>query len=361
MYPRSLRASIMSRRRYWPLVLPAHQASPEQPQRRRFAAPVLGLCLLATAVPVQSAAQLYRWVDDQGNVHYTDSIPAEYQEKGHTVMSPRGTQVLEVPPMKTPEEIQRERELTRLRGEQQRLIEQQKTADQMLLRTFRSVDDLIMAQEGKLAAIDVMIQVTKSSNRRMQDTLNRLNADAADFERGGNPVPEGLHADIEHTERSLQDGLALILSREQQKQALREQFARELKRFRQLKEIAQVAGEAEPGSPVAMSNVVSCADNADCDRRWLLAKTYLERHATLPIESNATDVVFTTAPSEASDIGLILARIWNKGEDGASILLDVQCRSYHATAETCSTPERRAVLEGFAAAIEAADRRIAAD
>ena len=83
------------------------------------------------AVPAQSAAQLYRWVDDQGNVHYTDSIPAEYQEKGHTVLSPRGTQVLEVPPMKTPEEIQRERELTRLRGEQQRLIEQQKTADQM--------------------------------------------------------------------------------------------------------------------------------------------------------------------------------------------------------------------------------------
>ena len=361
MYPRSLRVSIAGRRHYWPLVLPAHQGSPGQPQRRRFAAPLLGLCLLAMAVPAQSAAQLYRWVDDQGNVHYTDSIPAEYQEKGHTVLSPRGTQVLEVPPMKTPEEIQRERELTRLRGEQQRLIEQQKTADQMLLRTFRSVDDLIMAQDGKLAAIDVMIQVTKGSNRRMQDTLNRLNADAADFERGGKPVPEGLHADIEHTERSLQDGLALILNREQQKQALRERFARELKRFRQLKEIAQVPGEVEPGPPVALSNVVPCGDDADCDRRWLLAKTYLERHATLPIESNATDVVFTTAPSETSDIGLILARIWNKREDGASILLDVQCRSYHATAETCTTPERRAVLEGFSAAIEAADRRIAAD
>jgi hypothetical protein len=315
------------------------------------------LLLLPLLAPAQ---QLYRWVDDQGNVHYTDSIPPEYTEKGHQVLSPDGTRVREVAPAKTAEEIRRERELERLRAQQQRLIEQQKAADRVLLRSFRSVDDLIMARDGKLASGDVMIQVTKSNIRRQQDWLNRLRADAADLERAGKPVPERLREGIENSERSLKDAMAAILDRERQKQAIREEFGRDLARFRQLKNIPQTADPAAPAhTPPSLENLVLCADRAECDRLWRLARDYVRQHSTLPIESSGADVLMTAAPASSKDIGLIVSRIWNKQGSGASIFLDLQCRSYTATVGTCATPGRQEILDGFRPALQAGDARAA--
>jgi orotate phosphoribosyltransferase len=82
---------------------------------------VLGvLCLMVLASPA-AAQRLYRWVDDQGNVHYTDSIPPSQVEKGHV---PRcRTTACACVRCRGPrrcEEIERERELERLRAQQAR-------------------------------------------------------------------------------------------------------------------------------------------------------------------------------------------------------------------------------------------------
>ena len=55
--------------------------------------------------------QLYRWVDDQGNVNYTDRIPPSEINKERTELSEQGTRVRTIPPAKSSEQIQREREL----------------------------------------------------------------------------------------------------------------------------------------------------------------------------------------------------------------------------------------------------------
>ena len=81
---------------------------------------------LGSATVFAQGMQLYRWVDEQGNVNYTDKIPASQAEKGHVELSEDGMRVRTIPPAKTAEEIQRERELERLRAQQQRLIDQQR-------------------------------------------------------------------------------------------------------------------------------------------------------------------------------------------------------------------------------------------
>ena len=321
------------------------------------AACLLALTLVCGAGPL-GAQQLYRWVDDQGNIHYSDVMPPTEVEKGHTQLSPEGLRVRTVPPAKTPEEIQRERELERLRAQQQRMLEQQRADDRVLLNTFQSVDDLIMTRDGNLSDIDTMIQFKKGNIRRQQDWLAQLRADAANLERKGEVVPDPLRERITSTERSIEEALAAIVEREEQKQEIRAKFDRDLKRLRQLKNLpaSAVPKEAVATRPPVLENLVECTDPSACEQLWQRALSYVKRHATLPIESLGKDVAMTAAPKERDDIALTVSRIWRKGGDSASIFLDVQCISYSpGQEEACRTEARANVLKGFRAALETGD------
>jgi hypothetical protein len=317
---------------------------------------LLGL-LLATSLPTP-AQQLYRWVDDQGNIHYSDVMPPTEVEKGHTQLSPQGMRLRTVPPAKTPEEIRRERELERLRAQQQRMLEQQRADDRVLLNTFQSVDDLIMTRDGNLSDIDTMIQFKKGNIRRQQDWLTKLRADAADLERKGKPVPDQLKERIISTEGAIEDALAAIVEREQQKQQIRKKFDRDLKRLRQLKNLPPGAApqEAVAARRPELDNLVECLDRASCEKLWQRALSYVRRHATMPIESLGTDVAITEAPKDRDDIALTVSRIWRHDGEGASIFLDVQCRSYSpGQDQACRTEARSRVLNGFRSALESDD------
>lgn len=309
---------------------------------------------LVLVVPHAQSQQFYRWVDDQGNVQYTDKIPPSEVDKGHTELSDDGMRVRTVPPAMTPEQIQRERELERLRAEQRRFIDQQKADDRVLLRSFRSMDDLIMVRDGKIAAVDVMIQVTKSNIRRQQNWLLKLRAEAAELERAGEPVTDELKERIVSSEQSLNQSLAKILERERQKQDIRETFSRDIKRFRQLKDIPEETSHAEEVTqPSLLANLVECYNERECERMWKAAMRYVKQHATVPIETEGNEALMTQAPDTVDDIALTLTRIWNSHADGASIFLDIQCRNYNVSVEACRTEARAEVLNGFRAVLEA--------
>lgn len=293
-----------------------------------------------------SAADLYRWEDSEGNVHYTDSLPPEQAEAGHVILAPDGTPVRSVPRAKTQEEIRRERELQRVRAERQRMLAEQRAAVERLLATYRSIDDMLMMRDGKLAAIDVMTQVTKRDVRRQQDRLAR----AAEAEAGD-------AAQTEDAERSIRDALALILQHERQKQDVRDRFQRDIERFRELTEddLDPIAEDAAEHEPDGLDQVLPCPSATACERLWDAAARYLRAESNRPVIHDSRDLLMTAAPRSEDDIALTLARI-HDGGNGASLFLDVQCQSYAATTSGCLDARRREVLAGFRAAVRAAAR-----
>ena len=72
----------------------------------RVLLPVLLLALLAGAAGAQSDKnkKLYRWVDKNGQVHYGDSVPAEYAEQDRDVLNRQGVAVGREEGTITPEE-----------------------------------------------------------------------------------------------------------------------------------------------------------------------------------------------------------------------------------------------------------------
>lgn len=309
--------------------------------------PILGID------PAKAEKRLYRWVDESGVVHYSDQIPPAQVDRGRTELNEQGIAVQTVPPAQTAEDIQREQVIERLRAQRERLMAEQKAADRVLLRTFRSVDEIAMARDGRLAAIDAAIQVARGNAHRQQDWLKNLRSQAADFERTGKPVPPHTLDGIAKAERNIRDAYAAILKQEQDKSELRMDFDRDLKRFRQLKNIPEEATDAptEIVRPV-LRNLVICQDKAQCDLYWGRAEAYIEANAAAPVQIVGDYVLMAPASGSPDEVSLTLSRIEEQGRPSASLFLDIQCKSQVPGGTGCNTGRAAEILDGYRQAVE---------
>ena len=62
-------------------------------------------------------AQAYRWVDEDGNVHYTESLPPGYKDTGHDVLNERGI-VIDEDQKLTPDTKQEEKSEDQVKAEE---------------------------------------------------------------------------------------------------------------------------------------------------------------------------------------------------------------------------------------------------
>ena len=311
---------------------------------------VIGLLLEFGVLASATAGKLYRWVDEDGNVQFSDQVPPSAVRKERAVLDERGLEVNRVEQAKTAEQLAQEAELERLRKEKQRLIEAQEAEDRVLLRSFRSVDDIALARDGKLAAVDVLIQVAKTNNKRLKAKLVEQQKAAAAWERSGRPVPLKTQQNFVQTQNALKGGYALILQHEDTKHQIRDQYNTDIERFRALKNLA--AENAGYGGslvvePVFLPNVYTCPDAASCDRSWQRAEEFTRRFATTPVRMMSDQVIMTAPPMGDKDIAITVARLEPKENEGTRLFLDVQCRDTDAGKALCRGKEVQLLLHRF--------------
>ncbi len=319
--------------------------------RSAYKLPIGFLVTSLLAAPIVEAGKIYRWVDAEGNVHLSDRVPSEHVGNARSELSESGRELKRVQAAKTPEEIAREKELEKLRAEQQRLIEIQRAKDQVLLRTFRTEDDLLMARNGKLAAIDSNIHVIRGNIRRMKNRLAEMQQSAAARERQGQPLSKNLLKDIENTRSQLRDSYTTIIQKEQEKEAIRNKASRDLARFRILKNLREEntdpqLDEAASG-PSLLDTVVVCADDRTCDQAWVKVEEYVRKHATTRLQMLSDSIIMSAAPLKDDDISLTASRITYKDKPGAELFMDLQCKPSPLGRELCKTEAVEKIRLGF--------------
>jgi len=313
-------------------------------------------CLYACPAPAV-AAKYYRWIDDQGRVHYTDQIPPDQVQHGRARLDERGLTVETVAPARTAEEIRRELELARLREEKEKLIEQQREEDLVLMRTFQTEEDIILARNGRMAAIDVIIKIARNANNRNKQRLAELQKTAADLERLGKPVPHPLIGEIEATRQNLKQGYEKILQQEASRSAVQAKYDADAERFRFLKRPAGSKGSMEDAprpaekTPADFPNVFPCVTEQACDRAWTRAADYVERHSTTPLRFSSPQIVMASPPKTDEDISVTIVRIPDHANDRNVLFLDVQCRDSPLGNELCETEATREVVASFRSAM----------
>ena len=232
------------------------------------------LMLLLTLPLSAMGGKLYRWVDSDGRVQYSDRVPPAQRDKGHSRLDESGIELEKVKAARSKEEVEkelaRERALKRLRTEQQRLIDKQKAADRVLLRTFRSEDDIKMARDGKLTAIDVHIQVIRGNIKRLKNRLEDLQKGAADLERQGRTPSQHYLDDMTSLRQQIKDAYASIIGKERDKDTIWANHEDDLQRFRSLKKLRPEKPGISPSQQTAslLETVVKCLDTESCDLAW---------------------------------------------------------------------------------------------
>jgi hypothetical protein len=313
------------------------------------------LLLLCISLPLAShAGTLYKWVDDEGRVHYSDQLPPVDAKRAHSAMDERGVTIDQVEPAKTPEQIKQEQEVERLRREREQLIEKQRTADRVLLRTFRTEDDIIMTRDGQLQAIDAYIKITHANIKRLKSSLEDLQRQAAARELSGKQIPEKFLQEIEDKNQALKDAYQSIVRREHDKDRIRKSFAKDLQRFRELKQLEQRNDPLQEATETlieALMNVYDCGEDAHCDGPWQRARAYMKKYNTTPITMDAENILMSAAATEEKDISITLSRIQDSKQGNTLIFLDLQCKDSPQGANYCKSEAVQAIKAGFQPAL----------
>ena len=134
---------------------------------------LLALPMLAFADTTQQ--KLYRWVDANGVVHYGDSIPAEYAEIERQIVNDHGITVGVMRAKKTAAEIEEEKRQDELRVQ----AELQRRADQALLATYLTIDEILMHRDRRVELFQAQARVTESYLKNLERRMVSL-ADEAD-------------------------------------------------------------------------------------------------------------------------------------------------------------------------------------
>ena len=99
--------------------------------------------LLPPGANAQKSVAAYRWVDEQGVVHYGDSIPPQYAEKAHELLNKQGVEVGHTDAQMTPEQLA-------IAAREQAEILKRKQHDSFLVTTYTSVKDIESLRDTRL-------------------------------------------------------------------------------------------------------------------------------------------------------------------------------------------------------------------
>jgi len=180
------------------------------------------------------AERLYKWVDADGQVHYSNRLPPEAVMGERSVINERGRtlQVLSAPP--TPEERAEQKRLEELEKKRAELAEKRAIHDRSLLASYTNTDDMYSAMEGRVSAVDSLIKLTNSRIGSMQKNLLELTEEAASYERSGKPLPERLQHQITNLRKQLDHNKAFVQDKELEIEDIRQQFEADIRRFNEL-------------------------------------------------------------------------------------------------------------------------------
>jgi len=139
---------------------------------------IFAVLLLAPIASLAQQPKVYKWVDENGITHYGDSIPAKYAELPKEVVNDHGVTVENLEGKKTAEQLEAER------IEQERLaaIELQRRADQALLATYLSVDEILLHRDRRVELFQAQSRVTELYLRNLQRRMDALREEASNFQ-----------------------------------------------------------------------------------------------------------------------------------------------------------------------------------
>ena len=198
--------------------------------------PLLTCLVLAAALaPMSVGAAIKCWTNSEGVRECGNTVPPEYAQQGHEEKSTGGITVGKQKQARTIEEIEADRAAEREAELDEAAAQQQAAKDRVLLDTFSSEDDMVLARDGQISHLESQIRLTEGRIEKLKGNLDQVIQTAADQERRGQAPGEKLTEDIESLRNQIKENRAFIDDKRMAQDEIRAQFDADIARFRTLK------------------------------------------------------------------------------------------------------------------------------
>jgi len=227
------------------------------------------LCCATTAF----AERTFKWVDDEGQIHYGNRVPPEYAKKERKVMNDRGRTIRVYDAAKTPEQREAARKLAEAAAKNKVIADKQAIHDRSLLATYSSEQDMLLAKKGKVASVDALLQLTRRRVESMKEKLLTLTEEAATYERSGKALPASLESQLTKLREQITINEEFIKEKEAERDVIIGKFDDDIHRYIEL--TAEKKNVASPKQRIARITAANNKQKVNMSRSdQLLLTTY---------------------------------------------------------------------------------------
>jgi hypothetical protein len=205
---------------------------------------VAALCAALHAPPLH-AAEVYRWVDEKGEVHYSESLPPDYKDKGYDVLNQEGivvdenqtltpTPEVEIPKEDEPQELPRDASgLPRPKALYSE-AEMQQRMDNFLMLRYDSEQEIIDAMNVEIKQLEYDRRLLEGSRASMNSAYRGHIRVAGEQQRAGLPVDPDTMREIKSLRVALARNGTSLDGLQQREEKIRGDFDKQLERYRYL-------------------------------------------------------------------------------------------------------------------------------
>jgi hypothetical protein len=210
-----------------------------------FAALAL-LSVNAQAAAPEKGGKIKKCQDASGRWHYGDTADDLCRQSKVVEINKQGITTKEIAAPLTAEELRlREKNKASIEAEKKSAAEQARQ-DKLLLSTYGHEDDISFVRDRKIADTEAQIQASEKTLVALGKTQKRNEAQAADEQHGGKPLPEATAKQIANTEAQIAKHQEYIAAKKQEIEAIRAQAKSDTERYRQLKRGQSAAPVTNP-------------------------------------------------------------------------------------------------------------------
>ena len=205
----------------------------------RVLALVTAAALLAFTGPARAA--LYKWVDEHGEVHYSDKVPPEAVNKGNVELNKQAVPIKKTEPALTPEQLKAraaDEERQRALAKQQEEVARR---DRALLASYTSENEIDLARSRAMQTIDNVLQSAQAYSAQL---MKRRESVVAKKAEAGDKVPANLERELEMLNGEIERQADLIAQKKREAATVTAKYDADKTRWREL--VAAKAATAEP-------------------------------------------------------------------------------------------------------------------
>jgi hypothetical protein len=174
----------------------------------------------------------YRWVDEQGVVHYGDHIPPQYANRERQVLNSQGVEVGRQDAQKTPEQLAAD---AREHAAQIR----QRQHDAFLITTYTSIKDIEALRDVRLEQLRGQRTAAEQYVESLRSRLATLQTRALNFQpysanASARRMPDDLAENLVRTVNELDVQSRALATQGEEESSLRSQFQADIERYRAL-------------------------------------------------------------------------------------------------------------------------------